>query len=171
MPTCSARIRVPASLAATRKPLLAAIAWLATFPLAASAADAPLQVPPELRDWQGWVLLDHEAHRCPWLATGASRDEERICAWPGVLETQADAHGARFSQRWQVMSDSWVALPGSGEVWPEAVNVDGHPGAVVLHARAPMLRLGVGAHVITGRFSWTRRPDFCLCPHPWRSSN
>src|SRR5437588_12320006 len=36
-----------------------------------------------------------------------------------------DAHGGRFSQRWQVYTEGWVALPGDPVGWPEGVLGDG----------------------------------------------
>jgi hypothetical protein len=128
------------------------------------AAFADVAVPPELRGWEEWALQGHETHRCPWLTPGTPDDATRICAWPSVLDLQADERGARFSQRWQAAAETWLPLPGSTENWPEDVTLDGAPAAVVAHDGAPALRVGSGVHTLAGVFRWTRRPELLALP-------
>jgi hypothetical protein len=132
--------------------------------LLTAPALAQLSVPPELHDWEGWVLHGHENHRCPWLFPGQPADEQRVCAWPGALELSADAHGAHFNQRWELQTEDWLALPGDSEFWPEAVTLDGKPAALVAHQGLPMLRAPAGAHVVAGSFRWTHRPEVLAVP-------
>src|SRR5690349_8655418 len=75
-------------------------------------------VPPELRNWQGWVLKGEEFRRCPFLAQGQPAgtpiDEKTYrCTWPERLALSVDARGGIFTQRWQVYADSWLTLPGN----------------------------------------------------------
>ena len=49
------------------------------------------------------------------------------CVWPERLTLAVDARGGTFTQRWQVFADSWVALPGDLEHWPQDVRVNGAP--------------------------------------------
>ena len=128
------------------------------------AAFADVAVPPELRGWEDWALQDHETHRCPWLVPGNPTDDARICAWPAVLDLQADERGGRFSQRWQVAAETWVPLPGSPENWPEAVTLDGAPAAVVAHDGEPAVRVASGVHTLAGILSWSRRPELLALP-------
>jgi len=128
------------------------------------AASADVAVPPELRGWEDWALQGHETHRCPWLAPGQPTDAARICAWPSVLDLQADEHGGRFTQRWQAAAETWLPLPGSTENWPEDVTLDGSPAAVVAHDGAPTLRVASGVHTLAGNFRWTRRPELLALP-------
>jgi len=121
-------------------------------------------LPPALRDWEAWVLHDHEEHRCPWLIPGTAQDEHRICAWPGVLELQADTHGAHFSQHWEAYTEGWLALPGSPEQWPQEVMLDGRPAPLVEHAGAPAVRVSAGTHTLSGAFRWARRPELLPLP-------
>jgi hypothetical protein len=130
----------------------------------AGAASAEVAVPPELRGWQEWALQGHETHRCPWLAPGPPADQARICAWPSVLDLQADEHGGRFTQRWQAASETWLPLPGSTENWPEEVTLDGAPAPVVEHDGAPAVRVAPGVHTLAGVFRWTRRPELLALP-------
>jgi hypothetical protein len=128
------------------------------------AASADVAVPPELRGWEEWALQGHETHRCPWLAPGQPTDLARICAWPSVLDLQADEHSGRFTQRWQAAGETWLPLPGSTENWPEDVTLDGVPAAVVAHDGAPALRVASGVHTLAGVFRWTRRPELLALP-------
>ncbi|MDE2308420.1 MAG: hypothetical protein KGJ97_09030, partial [Xanthomonadaceae bacterium] len=53
-------------------------------------APLPAQdVPPALRDWQGWVLHDVPQHGCPFLANQVPNDGSYQCAWPGRLTLDA----------------------------------------------------------------------------------
>ena len=138
--------------------LALAISWAHT------AAVADVAVPPELRGWEEWALQGHETHRCPWLAPGRPTDDDRICAWPSVLDLVADERGGRFSQRWQAAAETWVPLPGSSENWPEDVTLDGAPAAVVARDGSPAVRVASGVHTLTGVFRWTRRPELLVLP-------
>lgn len=127
-------------------------------------------LPPELRNWQGWVLKGEEFRRCPFLASTPLERDKPVdtaafrCAWPERLGLDVDARGGRFTQRWQVYAESWVTLPGSLEHWPQGVRVDGAPGAVVEHQGVPSVRLPPGSHAITGAFSWSARPESMPVP-------
>jgi len=129
-----------------------------------TAAFADVAVPPELRGWEEWALQDHETHRCPWLAPGRPDDATRICAWPSVLDLQADERGGRFSQRWQAAAETWVPLPGSLENWPEDVTLDGAPAAVIARDGEPAVRVAAGVHTLAGVFRWSRRPELLALP-------
>lgn len=145
--------------------LFSLIALIAQTALpAGSVAWAQVSVPPELYGWEGWALHGHETHRCPWLVPGKPSDEARVCAWPSALTLQADEHGGRFEQRWEVAADSWVPLPGSTENWPENVTVDGGAAALVARDGTPALRASAGPHIVAGAFRWSRRPEVLALP-------
>src|SRR5215510_10830523 len=121
------------------------------------------ELPPELRNWQGWVLKGEEFRLCPFLASTALQPDEAIdadafrCAWPERLTLSVNAGGGTFTQRWQVYAETWLELPGNLEFWPQDVQVDGKPGAVVARDGVPSLRLAPGAHTVAGRFTWSTR--------------
>ena len=69
---------------------------------------------------------------------------------PSAWLLDVDARGGSFTQRWQVYAESWVALPGNLEHWPQDVRVNGAPGAVVAHDGEPSLRLAPGNYAIAG---------------------
>ncbi len=133
--------------------------------LGSSVAQAQQTLPPPLRDWQGWVLRGEEFRRCPFLASANPQPAQPIdasafrCVWPERLTLNVDARGGTFAQRWQVFSESWVTLPGNLEHWPLDVRLNGAPAAVVAVDGAPTLRLQPGAHAVSGRFSWSTRPE------------
>jgi len=127
-------------------------------------------IPQGLRDWQGWVLKGEEFRRCPFLTSIPLQPEQPVqpalfrCAWPERLALTVDARGGSFTQRWQIHGDSWVALPGNLENWPQDVRVNGAAGAVVARNGVPYLRLAPGNHAIAGRFSWSTRPESLPVP-------
>jgi hypothetical protein len=119
-----------------------------------------LAIPPELKPWESWVMYGQEFRRCP-LRNGVAEDgaDAFVCTWPGRMHVAVSSSGGEFRQSWRIYADSWVALPGDGEHWPEDVRVDGAPAAAVEHDGVPQLRLGAGDHTISGSFTWTRRPE------------
>src|ERR1700733_10739127 len=70
--------------------------------LCIGAADAQVQIPKELDGWRDWVLNGEEYRRCPFLANSdGTREENRICAWPGRLGLDVNEAVARFTQSWE----------------------------------------------------------------------
>jgi len=133
--------------------------------LAPSLQAAPVAVPRDLQDWQPWVLDGQEAHSCPYFSNADPDDaNSRVCAWPARLTLDLNAKGGRFSQAWQLYSETWVPLPGSSEQWPRGVTVNGKAGAVVAHDGMPQLRLAAGNYQLTGSFVWESRPESLPVP-------
>jgi hypothetical protein len=123
------------------------------------AAPLPAQdVPPPLRDWQGWVLHDVPQHDCPFLATQAPNAGSHQCAWPGRLTLDAGKDGGRFSLDVHVDAPSWVALPGDARSWPQQVSANNQPATVLQRASQPMLWLTPGDYQLRGTLPWTARP-------------
>ncbi|HEV7715356.1 MAG TPA: hypothetical protein VGO53_07160, partial [Steroidobacteraceae bacterium] len=133
---------------------------LSAFVLLAQAHAAEVVVPRALEDWRGWVLHDEDYRRCPFMASSPAEDSGQFrCAWPERLSLTLDARGGTFSQRWQTFAESWVRIPGNIEHWPQDVRVDGARGAVVNRDGLPTLRLSPGMHAISGKLSWSTRPE------------
>ncbi len=132
--------------------ILLGLGLLLAAPLAAQ------DIPPPLRDWQGWVLHDVPGHPCPFLASQAPGRDSYRCAWPGRLALDADEDGGRFSLEVHVDAPSWVALPGDSRHWPQRVNLGNRPATVLEHQGEPMLWLEPGDYRIQGALPWTSRP-------------
>ncbi len=122
---------------------------------------APLlaqDVPPPLRDWQGWVLHDVPQHDCPFLANQMPGEGSYQCAWPGRLTLDASKDGGRFSLDVHVDAPGWVALPGDERNWPQQVNANKQMATVLQRAGVPMLWLTPGDYQLSGTLPWTSRP-------------
>lgn len=123
--------------------------------LVVAAPLAAQDVPPPLRDWQGWVLHDAPDHACPLLATDAAR----ACVWPGKLTIDAGAQGGGFAFAVHLDAPDWVALPGGTRHWPQGVTVGGKPGVVLDRDGVPAVRLAAGDYDLRGSLPWTSRPS------------
>ena len=145
--------------------LVVACGALGTRAVGAAPENPETAIPRALEDWQAWAMKDQEFRRCPFLAGADASDESsHRCAWPERLQLTVDAHGGRFAQRWEVYSDSWVALPGDLEHWPKAVEVDGKLAPLVAREGIPFLRLPAGSHALSGNWSWDVRPETLTIP-------
>src|SRR5690348_5760583 len=132
--------------------ILLGLGLLLTAPLAAQ------DIPPPLRDWQGWAPRDAPRHAYPCLADPAPGEDSYRCAWPARLALDADENGGRFSLEVHVDAPSWVALPGDSRHWPQQVNLGNRPATVLEHQGEPMLWLEPGDYRIQGALPWTSRP-------------
>ena len=115
-------------------------------------------VPPALRDWQGWVLHDVPQHGCPFLANQMPNDGSYQCAWPGRLTLDAGKAGGHFSLDVHVDAPSWVALPGDERNWPQQVVANNQPVTVLQRGGQPMLWLTPGDYQLQGTLPWAARP-------------
>lgn len=129
--------------------------------LASVLAAEPPHVPASLEDWRAWALYGYDTAACPLRGSDASTAE---CRWPGVLTLEVDARGARFSQTWLLDAAQRVPLPGSHELRPVEVQVDGRTAPVVMQDGEPMLSLEAGRWRIDGHIAWTRRPPTVPVP-------
>ena len=117
-------------------------------------------IPPDLKPWESWVLYGEEFRRCP-VRDGEDADgaDAFVCTWPGRMHVAVSSGGGEFRQSWRIYAESWIALPGDSEHWPEDLRVDGTPAAAVERDGVPQLRLSAGDHTISGSFTWARRPE------------
>ncbi|WNL47096.1 hypothetical protein RKE25_05520 [Dyella sp. BiH032] len=124
--------------------------WALAAPLLAQ------DVPPPLRDWQGWVLHDVPQHACPFVATQGPGNVQ--CAWPGRLGVEAGKDGGRFSLDLHVDAPSWVGLPGDARNWPQQVTAGAKALAVLDRSGEPSVWLEPGDYSLRGELPWSARP-------------
>lgn len=129
------------------------------LPVAADLSSG--EIPPELGRWRSWVLHGQEDALCP---TAYNDGDVARCQWPTQLTVNVQDDGALFEQSWLMFARGWVSLPGSPEMWPDGVVVDGNSVAVVNRGNQPSIRLSPGEHHIKGRFYWLRTPEMMRVP-------
>ncbi len=126
--------------------------------------------PAELARWRDWVLWQNEAALCPFIidvapvlqprGEGGQDSELRSrCAWPGPLELEISADGARFAQSWDLYGAAEIALPGSARHWPRQVSIDGRPATVLVRHGRPVIALEAGRYRIRGEIVWQTMPE------------
>ena len=129
-----------------------------------TALAAPLtkdKTPEPLKPWVDWVLQDEDSYRCPFFYNDFLQKQ---CSWPGGLNLSLKSKQAEFSSRWQVHKESWIALPGSQNLWPQKVTVNNKPALVINRQGKPSIKLTAGSYLIKGEFFWDRMPENLAIP-------
>jgi hypothetical protein len=141
----------------------AVLAWLCLG--TGSSVAQQVNAPPGLKPWEPWVMYGEEFRRCPMQHAATGQDSSAfLCLWPGRIRAAVSSSGGDFSQRWRVYADGWVTLPGDETHWPEDVRVNGDSIAVTAQNGVPRLRLSAGEYTVTGKFTWSRRPESLQLP-------
>ena len=121
-------------------------------------------VPAPLKAWVPWALHGSQESPCPLLAGS----DTRTCVWPGRLDLDLNATGGKFSQTLRIYGEPnapvWAPLPGNAARWPQEVQVDGKPQAVLERDGAPGIYVLPGEHRIAGRFAWAALPESVTVP-------
>ncbi len=112
-------------------------------------------VPAPLEPWVDWVLHDENQLDCPY----GYNSQVRYCTWPSRLDLRLTDSGGRFTQQWEVFSDTLVQLPGEAKHWPLRVFSNNKSVLVESSSGVPYVRLGKGKHTLTGEFRWSKLPE------------
>ncbi len=132
------------------------------FPMPSQTPAAELSdIPSQLKPWKQWVLHNMEERLCP---ADYNQEDAYRCVWPSQLELFVKPFGGRFLQHVVVFAKSWVALPGSPEIWPTAVKLEEKAVAVMNRNGMPSIQLPVGEHEVSGYFSWKEMPEVIQIP-------
>jgi hypothetical protein len=119
-------------------------------------------IPPGLTEWREWVLYEQDHLFCPQQLQSHNDEEHskpHICAWPITLDIQAFDDHAVFESHWFSYTDSEIPLPGSVDLWPEQVLVDGQAAVVTPNTLGrPSVIVAPGEHTLQGRINWTEIP-------------
>lgn len=134
--------------------------WTALALLAAARA-AEREIPEALRPWEGWVTWGDKQRDCP---TPFNDPNARICFWPSTLSLAVEPGRATWTIAVRVFDETWVPLPGSGEIWPQNVRADDQPIAVLPRGGKPFVRLTAGLHQLAGAFEWNEMPQRIALP-------
>ncbi|MDH3975576.1 MAG: hypothetical protein OEV42_14960, partial [Deltaproteobacteria bacterium] len=118
-------------------------------------------IPDTLKPWMGWVLHGYEEKRCPSQYNSVNTYR---CLWPSRLELEVDNKGGIFSQKWQVLKEDWIYLPGDGKFWPQEVTAGGKAVSVIERGGRPAVYLEKGEHLLKGRFDWKEMPESLQTP-------
>jgi hypothetical protein len=131
--------------------------------LAAPLALDPSRVPEPLKSWADWARWN-ETHGLESVPGNYNDPKKTVPLWPSTLELVADQTGGKFSFQVEAYAQTWAMLPGSRDIWPVRVSVDGDEAPVLEHAGAPAVLLPPGKHRIAGTLPWERLPRTLQIP-------
>lgn len=121
------------------------------------------QIPPALQDWQQWALgKQQNLLTCP--RDLGNKTDQPNCAWSSALTLQRSADVLNFSASWQLFEPGKLLLPGSLELWPNAVTLNGKPAVVSDDNGAPVIFAAAGLWQVSGKISWQKQPDYLSVP-------
>lgn len=130
-------------------------------PAASPAVTSHEDIPEALRPWIPWVLHDQQERTCTLRSDST---DIPFCTWPSRLQLEVTESGAEFSQEWEIETRSLVALPGQRGLWPEEVRSAQARMEVLASGDLPAVWLDKGHHLLTGRFSWRKMPEYIAVP-------
>ncbi len=117
-------------------------------------------IPSELLKWSDWVGYQQEYRNCPYLnGQKINQKQNFICAWPSKLNLEMKAQRMAFVQRWQVIEESKIPLPGNKELWPQGVLVNQKKAVVLENGSQPYILLPKGNYQIQGYIEWAKQPE------------
>jgi len=138
------------------------LAWLVSQTIGnLYAAGSGRQIPDQLKTWEDWATWGDQDRVAPTPYQDATK---HLPVWPSVLNLRVDHAAGQFDLALTVFHDSWVALPGSREVWPLDVKANGAPVPVVEHDGKPSVHLSTGAYRLTGGYRWDDMPQRIVLP-------
>ena len=113
------------------------------------------EIPEPLRDWEGWATWDDAERHCPSPYQDPAR---HLCFWPSRLALAIESGLGRFDLGVSVFSETWIPLPGGGDVWPVDVKANGTLLPVVQHDGHPSVKLPAGTYRLEGSYRWNEIP-------------
>jgi len=119
------------------------------------------EIPEVLKPWKGWVLKGTETLNSPSVYNDRN---SRIQFWPSELSLAALAESAKWEVSLQAYGETWVPLPGSADVWPREVKLNGAAVVVVERDGRPVVKVAEGQHKLSGEFAWQTMPQSIPIP-------
>jgi hypothetical protein len=121
----------------------------------ATPEGAAKEIPEPLQAWKGWAIWDDADRVCP---SPYQDPKKHLCFWPSHLVLQIDSTSGRFNLGVSVFGETWIPLPGGGDVWPVEVKADGALLPVVEHGGRPSVKLRAGSYRLEGAYRWNEIP-------------
>jgi len=142
---------------------LAATAWLLVASTSATAAPPEVKkpLPDPLKAWADWALWDEKDLDSP---SPYHNPKQALRLWPSRLSLEVSGTGGRFDFEATVFNETWVPLPGDGELWPVEVTANGTAVPVVEHKGRPAVKLAPGKHQLAGSYRWLSVPQRIAMP-------
>lgn len=131
------------------------------IPITLATPLAKDKVPEPLKPWVNWVLQDNDHNLCPFFYNSF---QTKQCSWPGKLSLNLKSTQAQFNSQWHVYKESWIALPGNQNHWPQNVTVNDKSALVIPKQGKPSIKLTEGNHRIKGDFFWKKIPENLAIP-------
>jgi len=136
--------------------------FVSALPAAAAAQEAAARdIPAPLQPWVGWALWGMRDLDSP---TPYHDPKQALRLWPSRLALAANAGGGHFDFEVMVFNETWVPLPGDGEVWPGEVTANETVVPVLEHAGHPAVRLASGHYQLAGTYHWQAVPQRIAVP-------
>lgn len=128
-------------------------------------ASSQQTTPESLQPWVPWVMVGNEEIQCPFINhSDYSKTQNHICAWGGPLTLDAHDNGGKFTQSWQVLTKSFIPLPGDRLSWPQQIVVNQKAVAVIEHNGQAVVQLEAGKYQLEGQFNWQKVPQSIKFP-------
>lgn len=137
--------------------VLFSVVWLAN----GTTWGQTTEIPEPLQPWKSWATWGVKHRHCPIPFDGG---ENHLCFWPSRLSLSADLQRGSWNMVVRVFEETWIPLPGDGDVWPLNVNDNGEPVPVVERNGVPSVRLPSGLHQLVGEFHWDTIPQRMAIP-------
>ena len=119
------------------------------------------EIPEPLQPWKEWATWDDADRACP---SPYQDPTKHLCFWLSRLALEIDRTSGRFDLGVAVFSETWVPLPGGGDLWPVEVKANGTLLPVVEHDGHPSVKLPAGTYRLEGAYRWNEIPQSIPLP-------
>ncbi len=119
-------------------------------------------LPSELKEWRDWVTWEDKLKEAPVKYNDPATP---LPIWPREFNLSIDAKHGSFNLEIKVFAESWFALPGNLEIWPQQVKSKDRSLPVVEHQGRPAIKLLPGNYQLTGEYRWAEIPQKIEVPN------
>lgn len=105
-------------------------------------------LPNVLQDWEKWTVEGANKSKCDFAYNNF---DEKYCYYISNLGIEIDDKEASFMQKVKVLDSGYVLVPGSAEVFPTNVFVNGKETNIISRSGRPYIHLTAGTYDIEGK--------------------